>query len=46
MIVVVAPEAADAVAAALAAEGETVMCLGTLVAREGEGVVFSGALAL
>jgi phosphoribosylformylglycinamidine cyclo-ligase len=46
MIVVVAPEAADAVKAALAAEGETVMRLGTLVPREGEGVVFSGALAL
>lgn len=46
MIVVVAPEAADAVTAALAAEGETVMRLGTLVPRDGEGVVFSGALAL
>ncbi|WEK48631.1 MAG: phosphoribosylformylglycinamidine cyclo-ligase [Candidatus Kaistia colombiensis] len=46
MIVVVAPEAADAVTAALAAEGETVMRLGTLVPRTGEGVVFSGALAL
>ncbi|ODT17616.1 MAG: phosphoribosylformylglycinamidine cyclo-ligase [Kaistia sp. SCN 65-12] len=46
MIVVVAPEAADAVTAALAAEGETVMRLGTLVPRDGEGVLFSGALAL
>jgi phosphoribosylformylglycinamidine cyclo-ligase len=46
MIVVVAPEAADAVTAALAAEGETVMRLGTLVQRTGEGVEFSGALAL
>ena len=46
MIVVVAPEAADAVAAALAAEGETVMRLGTLVQRTGEGVEFSGTLAL
>jgi phosphoribosylformylglycinamidine cyclo-ligase len=46
MIVVVAPEAADAVTAALAAEGETVMHLGTLVPRTGEGVEFSGTLAL
>jgi len=46
MIVVVAPDAADAVTAALAAEGETVMRLGTLVPRTGEGVEFSGALAL
>jgi len=46
MIVVVAPDAADAVTAALADEGETVMRLGTLVPRTGEGVEFSGALAL
>jgi phosphoribosylformylglycinamidine cyclo-ligase len=46
MIVVVAPVAAEAVTAALAAEGETVMRLGTLVPRDAEGVVFSGALAL
>lgn len=46
MIVVVSPEAVEAVTAALAAEGETVMRLGTLVERTGEGVEFSGALAL
>jgi phosphoribosylformylglycinamidine cyclo-ligase len=46
MIVVVGAEDADAVTAALAAEGETVMRLGTLVPRTGEGVEFSGALAL
>ena len=46
MIVVVTPDAADAVTAALADEGETVMRLGTLVPRTGEGVEFSGALAL
>ncbi|HWJ73001.1 MAG TPA: phosphoribosylformylglycinamidine cyclo-ligase [Kaistia sp.] len=44
MIVVVAPEAADAVAALLADEGEKVMRLGSLV--PGEGVIFSGSLAL
>ena len=46
MIVVVAAEAADAVAASLEAEGERVMRLGSLVPREGEGVVFSGTLSL
>ncbi|MFI5410005.1 phosphoribosylformylglycinamidine cyclo-ligase [Kaistia sp. UC242_56] len=46
MIVVVSPEAVEAVTAALAAEGESVMQLGTLVPRTGEGVEFSGALAL
>jgi len=46
MIVVVSPEAVEAVTAALAAEGETVMRLGTLVPRSGEGVEFSGALAI
>ncbi|SHE53015.1 phosphoribosylformylglycinamidine cyclo-ligase [Kaistia soli DSM 19436] len=44
MIVVVAPEAADAVAAVLASEGEQVMRLGSLV--PGEGVIFNGSLAL
>ncbi|MBZ9935183.1 phosphoribosylformylglycinamidine cyclo-ligase [Mesorhizobium sp. BR1-1-16] len=44
MIVVVAPEAADAVATLLTGEGEQVMRLGTLV--PGQGVVFSGSLAL
>ncbi len=44
MIVVVAPEAADAVEALLAEAGEAVMRLGSLI--EGEGVVFSGSLAL
>ncbi len=44
MIVVVAPEAADAVTQLLSEEGESVMRLGTIVA--GEGVVFSGSLAL
>ncbi|MCX5511907.1 phosphoribosylformylglycinamidine cyclo-ligase [Kaistia algarum] len=46
MIVVVEPDAADAVAEILSAEGESVMRLGSLVRREGEGVVFSGTLAL
>jgi len=46
MIVVVSPEEVEAVTAALAAEGESVMRLGTLVPRTGEGVEFSGALAL
>ncbi len=44
MIVVVAPDAADAVEALLSGEGESVMRLGSIVA--GEGVVFSGSLAL
>jgi len=46
MIVVTDPGAADAVTEILAAEGESVMRLGTLVPREGEGVVFSGTLTL
>ncbi len=44
MIVVVAPEEAEAVAAVLSGEGEHVMRLGSLV--PGEGVRFSGSLAL
>jgi phosphoribosylformylglycinamidine cyclo-ligase len=46
MIAVVAPENADAVAAALAAEGETVMRIGRLIARSGEGVVYRGSIGL
>ncbi|MCX5493257.1 phosphoribosylformylglycinamidine cyclo-ligase [Kaistia dalseonensis] len=46
MIVVVAPDAVDAVSSVLAEQGESVMRLGSLTARDGEGVVFSGTLAL
>ncbi len=46
MIAVVAPENADAVAAALAGEGETVMRIGRLIARNGEGVVYRGSISL
>ena len=48
MIAVVAPQDADAVRAALAAEGETVVTLGRMVARaEGSaGTVYKGTLAL
>ncbi|MBB3930954.1 phosphoribosylformylglycinamidine cyclo-ligase [Kaistia hirudinis] len=46
MIVVVAAEAADSVAASLQVEGERVMRLGSLVPRTSEGVVFSGTLSL
>ena len=46
MVVVVAAEAAEAVTEALAEAGETVMRLGHLVERTGQGVEFRGALAL
>ncbi len=46
MIAVVAPDNADAVAAALAGEGETVMRIGRLIARNGEGVVYRGSISL
>ncbi len=46
MVVVVASEAADRVADLLAAEGETVFRLGTVVRREADAVVFDGALDL
>ena len=42
MVVVVAPDAADAVAATLRDSGETVFTLGEVVA--GQGVSYSGAL--
>ena len=46
MIVVVAPENADAVSEALAAHGETVARLGVMVARKDAGVVYEGDLKL
>ena len=46
MIVVVAPENADAVTAALAAQGETVMRLGRLVEAADERVIYRGDLAI
>ncbi|MCM2292091.1 phosphoribosylformylglycinamidine cyclo-ligase [Allorhizobium sp. BGMRC 0089] len=48
MIVVVAPENADAVAAILTAEGETVSRLGRMIAREdgAPGTVYKGVLGL
>ena len=46
MIVVVAPDMAEAVSAALEAEGEKVMRLGRLVPRSSEGVVYRGAIRL
>nr|WP_182548856.1 phosphoribosylformylglycinamidine cyclo-ligase [Phyllobacterium myrsinacearum] len=46
MIAVVAPENADAVLAALKAQGEDAVRLGTMVARADSGVVYQGNLAL
>lgn len=46
MVLVVPGDKADEVIAVLSGEGETVMRLGSLVPREGDGVVFSGGLAL
>ena len=46
MILVVETEKADQAAAALTAEGETVTMLGTLVEKQGQGVVYKGHLAL
>jgi phosphoribosylformylglycinamidine cyclo-ligase len=46
MIVVVDADKAEAVSALLASEGEHVVRLGHLVARSGDGVVYTGALAL
>lgn len=46
MIAVVAPEKADEVVAALAAEGEKVVTLGRMVKRDNDGVVYKGNLAL
>ncbi|OLP55886.1 phosphoribosylformylglycinamidine cyclo-ligase [Rhizobium rhizosphaerae] len=48
MIAVVSPEKADAVAAVLAGEGETVFTLGRMVAREdgAAGTLYKGTLAL
>jgi phosphoribosylformylglycinamidine cyclo-ligase len=46
MIAVVAPEHADAVLAALKAQGEDAVRLGTMVARADTGVVYQGNLAL
>lgn len=46
MIVVVSPDKADEVVAALSAEGEKAITLGRMVKREGDGVVYQGALAL
>ena len=45
MVVVAAPEDADAIAAVLAANGETVTVLGEIVPRDGAAVVLDGALA-
>ncbi len=44
MVVVVAADAADKVTATLAAEGETVFRLGAIEPRNGDPVVFDGAL--
>jgi phosphoribosylformylglycinamidine cyclo-ligase len=44
MVLVVAPESAAKAAAILTEEGETVVTLGEIVAREAEAVVFTGAL--
>lgn len=46
MIVVVSPEHADTVLAALNAQGEKTVRLGTMIARAESGVVYQGALAL
>ncbi len=46
MIAIVAPDRAAAVEAALAAEGETVMRIGRLVPRDGEGVIYRGTIRL
>ncbi len=46
MIVVVAPENADAVASALTAQGESVMRIGRLVEASQERVIYRGDLAL
>jgi phosphoribosylformylglycinamidine cyclo-ligase len=46
MIAVVEADKAEAVAAKLIAEGETVVRLGRLIRREAEGVVYKGTLAL
>ncbi len=46
MIVVVSPEHADTVLAALNAQGEKTVRLGTMIARTDSGVVYQGALAL
>jgi len=46
MIAIVAPESAGAVAAALEAEGESVMRIGRLVPRTGTGVVYRGTIRL
>ncbi len=46
MIVVASPDKAEAARAALEAEGETVVTLGRMVARDGDGVVYKGRLAL
>lgn len=44
MVVVVKPEAAQAVAEILTQQGETVSTLGILIARDGEAVVYDGTL--
>ena len=46
MIAIVAPDRAAAVEAALAAEGETVMRIGRLVPRDGDGVIYRGTIRL
>ncbi|MET3648145.1 phosphoribosylformylglycinamidine cyclo-ligase [Phyllobacterium ifriqiyense] len=46
MIVVVSPEHADTVLAALNAQGEKTVRLGTMIARTDSGVVYQGSLAL
>lgn len=46
MIVVVEPDKADEVIAALVAEGENAVMLGRMIKREGEGVIYQGTLAL
>ena len=46
MIAVVAPDKADAVVAALEAQGETVMRIGRLIPRAGTGVVYRGTIGL
>lgn len=46
MIVVVEPEKADEVIAALAAEGENAVVLGRMIKRDGDGVIYRGTLAL
>lgn len=46
MIVVVAPEEADAVMQTLQAEGENVICLGQMIERQADGVIYKGQLKL